>query len=199
MATEGTEKVGSRRKTSRKPATVETTPGNVEDNPMSGESTVNVESKADSPKADDVVEITPRPLQEDQSPNGGALQLRKDQPISMVWNRPVMPSKDIDVAESYSVAGVRPIASSDIQVYDTFLNNRPIISSSLKLFNMLPGDRPIFYHDVKYVDGAILPGERPIAISHPALMEAAVLPGGRPIAPNDIVDEDAPVLMGYLD
>lgn len=141
---------------------------------------------------DSVVKITARPAQSEE----GAIALT--QPTSMVWNRPVMPS-EIEVAETMSVAGVRPIAVSHLELAGSFLNGRPIEASALKVRDMLPGDRPIFGSEFKMVDGALLPGNRPILASSPELLAASVLPGNRPIASNEIIDPEPAVLMGYLD
>jgi len=141
---------------------------------------------------DSVVKITARPAQSEE----GAIAL--SQPSLMVWNRPVMPA-EIEVAETMSVAGVRPIAVSHLELAGSFLNGRPIEASALKVHDMLPGDRPIFDSDFKMVEGAILPGNRPIMASKPELLAASILPGNRPIASNEIIDPEPAVLMGYLD
>jgi hypothetical protein len=143
---------------------------------------------------DSVTKIDVRPAQSDGK--DGAIAL--SQPVSMIWNRPVMPS-EIEVAETMSVAGVRPIAASHLELAGSFLNGRPIEASALKVRNMLPGDRPIFDSGFKMMEGAILPGNRPILASSPELLSGSVLPGNRPIASNEIVDPEPPVLMGYLD
>lgn len=141
----------------------------------------------------DVVPIDPQPAQTDGKQ--GAIQLHE--PVLMVSNRPVMPS-DIEVAETITVAGVRPIAASHLHLAGSFLNGRPIESSALKVQATLPGDRPIFMSDFKEVEGgALLPGHRPIMASDPKLLHGSALPGGRPIASNEIDDPIA--LMGYLD
>jgi hypothetical protein len=141
---------------------------------------------------DGVVKITARPAQAEE----GAIAL--SEPVNMVWNRPVMPS-DIEVAETMSVAGVRPIAVSHLELAGSFLNGRPIESSGLKVRDMLPGDRPIFVSDFHMMEGAMLPGNRPIQASRPELMEASVLPGNRPIFSNEVIDPEPSTLMGYLD
>lgn len=143
---------------------------------------------------DSVTKIDVRPAQSDSK--DGAIAL--SQPVSMIWNRPVMPS-EIEVAETMSVAGIRPIAASHLELAGSFLNGRPIEASGLKVSDMLPGDRPIFISEFKMMEGAMLPGNRPILASSPELMEGSVLPGNRPIASNEIIDPEPPVLMGYLD
>lgn len=141
---------------------------------------------------DGVVKITARPAQSE----AGAIAL--SQPVNMVWNRPVMPS-DIEVSETMSVAGVRPIAVSHLELAGSFLNGRPIEASGLKVREMLPGDRPIFDSEFHMMEGAMLPGNRPIQASRPELMEASVLPGNRPIFSNEVIDPEPSALMGYLD
>jgi hypothetical protein len=144
---------------------------------------------------DNVVKITARPVQS-EGKQEGAIQLH--QPTAMIGDRPIMPS-DIEVADTITVAGVRPIAASEMNVFATYLNGRPISSSSLVVQEMLPGGRPIFVSDFEMVDGGMLPGGRPIMASNPALLQGSLLPGGRPIASNDIIDPEPSTLMGYLD
>jgi len=166
---------------------------------MPGDAAVTAEgsevSKGETMATDNVVQITARPIQTEPSKKEAALQLHQ-QPTSMIWNRPVMPS-DIQVADTITVAGVRPIATSDLQVYDSYLNGRPISASSLTVSEMLPGGRPIFVSDFHMVESEMLPGGRPIMVSDPSLMHASLLPGGRPIASNEI--DDPITLMGFLD
>lgn len=94
---------------------------------------------------------------------------------------------------SYAVAGLRPVASSDLQIYATLANNRPILVSPLRVVSYA-GNRPIFASEL--VVRSDLAG-RPIVMSNPALMQASNLPGGRPIASNEIDDGEG--LMGYID
>ncbi|MDX2239557.1 MAG: hypothetical protein NW224_02630 [Leptolyngbyaceae cyanobacterium bins.302] len=140
---------------------------------------------------DNVTKIDVRPSQSEE----GAIAL--SQPVSMIWNRPVMPS-EIEVAETMSVAGVRPIAASHLELAGSFLNGRPIEASHLKVHEML-GNSPIFESEFKMVEGAMLPGNRPILASSPELLAGSMLPGNRPIASNETVDPEPAVLMGYLD
>lgn len=143
-------------------------------------------------QSDEVVAINPQPVQED------AAIVSSQKPVSMVWDRPVMPS-EIQVTGTIMSAGERPIATSSMEVFGTFFNGRPIASSSLRLADMLPGDRPIFFSDVQMLAGdAGLPGNRPIMISPPGMLAAALLPGNRPIFSNQ-VDPEPDALMGYLD
>jgi hypothetical protein len=104
----------------------------------------------------------------------------------------------IEIAETYSEAGIRPIAVSHLEVFGTILNGRPIAASHLHVMDSsLPGQRPIFASDMVFRDELTLPGGRPIIASDPHLMEASLLPGGRPIASNEI--DDSETLMGFLD
>jgi hypothetical protein len=103
---------------------------------------------------------------------------------------------EIEVVESYSEAGVRPIAASHMEVYGTILNNRPIMASHLQVVEYA-GSRPIFASEMVICDDLTLPGGRPIMASDPRLMEASLITGGRPIASNDTVDGE--LMMGYLD
>lgn len=165
---------------------------------MSGESTA-VENGLEAPKettmsTENVVKISARPVQAEGPLN--AIQLR--QPVAMVMDRPVMPS-EIEVTETITAAGVRPIAASHLQLAGSFLNGRPIEATGLVVREMLPGSRPVFASEFKAVEGLTLLNNRPIMTSDPMLMSSSMLPGGRPIASNDIVDPDPATLMGYLD
>lgn len=190
---ENTTNQKSRSSRAAKTDTVEATPDNVEQN-------IKVDnSKTDGKEAmstDNVVQVTPRPAQNDANQKQTAIELH--QPTSMVWNRPVMPS-DIEIAETISEAGIRPIAVSHLALAGSFLNGRPIEASSLTVREMLPGDRPVFSSEFKMVEGTMLPGNRPIMASNPDLLEGAMILGNRPIASNEIVDPEPAVLMGYLD
>jgi hypothetical protein len=105
----------------------------------------------------------------------------------------------IEVAETISQAGIRPIAVSHLEIYGTILNNRPIEASNLTVLdtNSIPGHRPIFASELHVLDTMSLPGHRPIVASDPQLLEASTLPGGRPIASNEL--DDSATLMGFLD
>lgn len=128
------------------------------------------------------------------APKEGAIQVSSP----VLGDRPVG-SGAIEVAESFTSAGLRPIATSKLDVYGTILNNRPIMASHLKVLdtNALADHRPIFASDLIVRDDLTLPGGRPILASDPELLNAPLLPGGRPIASNEI--DDAETLMGYLD
>jgi hypothetical protein len=152
-------------------------------------------NNGDAMSTDTSVKTTSKPVEgELEDAKSGAIQLR--QADSALSNRPVMDS-GLQVLETISVAGLRPIAASNLQVYGTLLGNRPISASSLKVYTELPGHRPVFYSDVQYVHDQVLPGNRPIMVSDPKLLTGSMLPGNRPIAPNEI--DDAPTLMGYID
>ncbi|MBD2021883.1 hypothetical protein H6F43_17010, partial [Leptolyngbya sp. FACHB-36] len=143
--------------------------------------------------SDNVVQITARPVQSDAPQKGHGLQLHR--PVAMISNRPVMPD-ELEVVETITVAGVRPIAASHLQLFDSFLNGRPISASNLRVQEMLPGNRPIFASDFHSVESLALVGNRPVMASSPELMEGSTLPGGRPIASNDNVDPEPDALMG---
>lgn len=123
----------------------------------------------------------------------GALQLQ-----TAGSSRPVSPGA-IEVADTMMVSGLRPIASSHMEIYGTILNNRPVMASSLRVVDTdtLPGHRPIFASNLRILDELELAGGRPVIASDPHLLEASLLPGGRPIASNEI--DDGELLMGYLD
>lgn len=105
-------------------------------------------------------------------------------------------SGELEVAESYSEAGVRPIEVSHLEVYGMILNNRPVSASHLQVVEYV-GSRPIFASELVICDDLTLPGGRPIVASDPRLMDANLITGGRPIASNDIGDGE--LMMGYLD
>lgn len=118
-------------------------------------------------------------------------------PSGSIWNRPIGPGQ-IEVLENISVAGVRPIAASHMEVYGTILNDRPIMASHIQVSDTtIPGGRPIFTSDIVVCEDLMLPGGRPVFASDVRLMDAPLLPGGRPIADNDT--EDSEMMMGYLD
>lgn len=138
-------------------------------------------------------QVATLPAKEDSKE--GAIQVS---PSGSVWSRPIT-SSEIEVVESYSAAGLRPIAASHLKVYGTILNNRPIMASDIRVTSVgaLADHRPIFASDLVVRDDLTLPGGRPIAASDPKLLEATLLPGGRPVASNEI--DDSETLMGYID
>lgn len=103
---------------------------------------------------------------------------------------------ELEVAESYSEAGIRPIEASHLEVYGTIMNNRPVEVSHLQVIEYI-GNRPIFASELVVCDDLTLPGGRPIVASDPHLMNSHQITGGRPIASNDL--GDGSTLMGYLD
>ncbi|MEP0930650.1 hypothetical protein NDI52_23165 [Leptolyngbya sp. PL-A3] len=150
-------------------------------------------TKAPSPTPEETVTKT-------EAKETSALAVAKNaemQPSGSIWNRPVGPGQ-IEVAESISVAGVRPIAASHMEIFGTILNDRPIQASHIQVADTtIPGGRPIFTSEIVIRDDLTLPGGRPIFASDARLMDAPLLPGGRPIADNEL--EDGELLMGYID
>lgn len=107
-------------------------------------------------------------------------------------------ASEIEVAETFTSAGLRPIAASHMEIFGTILNNRPIMASHLQVLDYsIPGHRPIFTSDIVVRDDLTLPGGRPIVASDPKLLEASLIMGARPIASNEI--DDSEVLMGFID
>ncbi|NJO79896.1 MAG: hypothetical protein HC827_16195 [Cyanobacteria bacterium RM1_2_2] len=106
--------------------------------------------------------------------------------------------EEIEIAETFTSAGLRPIGASHMEIFGTILNNRPIMASHLHVMEYsLPGHRPIFASDLVVCDDLTLPGGRPIMASDPHLLEASMIMGGRPIASNQI--DDSETLMGFID
>lgn len=108
---------------------------------------------------------------------------------------PKEPKGEIEVS-SFSVAGLRPIAPSNLEIAATILHDRPIMVSHLRVVNHV-GSRPIFASDIVVREDLNLAGGRPIVASDPKLLQASLLPGGRPIASNEI--DDSSTLMGFID
>lgn len=107
-------------------------------------------------------------------------------------------SEEIEIAESFTSAGLRPIGASHLEIIGTILKNRPIMASHLRVMEYsIPGHRPVFASEMIVRDDLTLPGGRPIMASDPHLLEASMIMGGRPIASNDT--EDGEVMMGFLD
>ncbi|MBH8566506.1 hypothetical protein I8748_30875 [Nostoc sp. CENA67] len=113
-------------------------------------------------------------------------------------------STDAPVQESSGtlvIAGVRPIASSDLQVAETvsIAGVRPITASNLQVVETINvmGIRPIAANNFKVVDSINLSGIRPIASSSLVIAESYSVMGNRPVASN-IIDDSAN-LMGFLD
>jgi hypothetical protein len=117
-------------------------------------------------------------------------------PSLSIWDRPIM-ADQFEVVGTLQMAGVRPVAASELTVFSTYLNGRPIEATRLKLYDELPGSSPIFFSDFHAVEGLDLPGGRPVMASAAGLMAATKLTGDRPIFSNDI--DDAYELMGFID
>jgi hypothetical protein len=131
------------------------------------------------------------------SPKAGKLELAtKPEPAAAETGLAVHASGELEVAESYSEAGVRPIEVSHLEVYSMIFNNRPVSASQLQVVEYV-GSRPVFASEIVICDDLTLPGGRPIVASDARLMEASLITGGRPIASNEMGEGDA--LMGYLD
>jgi hypothetical protein len=153
---------------------------------------------APAPKPLDLPKPTPPNQPQEKTmtkPKAASKALVVQEPGLSVMGRPIMPS-EIEVVETISLSGGRPIEASNMDLYGSFLNGRPIESTHLTIEAMLPGDRPVFGSEVEMLD-EILPGGRPIMVSPASLMQATSLPGGRPIASNQI--DDPANLMGFLD
>jgi hypothetical protein len=112
--------------------------------------------------------------------------------------------KDLPVQDTQGkmvVAGVRPIASSDLQVAETvsIAGIRPIGISSLQIVDTINvmGIRPIGANTIKVVDNINLSGNRPIASSALVVSQTYSVMGNRPVASNEI--DDSENLMGFLD
>lgn len=149
-----------------------------------------VESTTDSPAA---TENTMAEQEKQKSSNGDAKV-----EITALSVKPTTDDASNGVAGMISVSGDRPIATSNLPIYGTILNNRPIMASNIKVLDTTPvGGRPIFASDLIIREDISLPGGRPVFASDPHLLQASLLPGGRPIASNDI--DDAEALMGFID
>jgi hypothetical protein len=150
------------------------------------ENTANGDTKAGK------MELAQKP-EAKSTPAKTEIQLSK---AGRITDRPVAPD-DMEIAETYSEAGIRPIGVSHLEVFGTILNGRPIAASHLQVLDYAPGQRPVFANEVTYREDLTLPGGRPVVTSDPSLMETSLLPGGRPIASNAI--DDSENLMGFLD
>jgi len=194
----------SRRRTrSSKPAAKEESVADDNAKTTSAEATSN--GSTTGPSEDTVTEVPPSTGEENvtktDAKGPSALAVAKEganiQPSGSIWNRPVGPAQ-IEVMESISVAGVRPIAASHMEIFGTILNDRPIMASQIQVADTtIPGGRPIFTSEIVVRDDLTLPGGRPIFASDIRLMDAPLLPGNRPIADNEL--EDSELLMGYID
>ncbi|MCC5636800.1 hypothetical protein LC593_13185 [Nostoc sp. CHAB 5844] len=106
-----------------------------------------------------------------------------------------------DQPGTLAIAGIRPIASSDLQVAETvsIAGIRPISASNLEVVETINvmGIRPITANTIKVVDNINLSGMRPIASSALVISSSYSVMGNRPVASN-IVD-DSEILMGFID
>ncbi|WP_066423744.1 hypothetical protein [Anabaena sp. 4-3] len=106
-----------------------------------------------------------------------------------------------EVVGTLAVAGVRPIAGSDLHVAETMsvAGLRPIGTSSLQVVETMNvmGIRPIAANTIQVVDSINLSGIRPIASSSLVISSNYSIMGNRPVASNIIDDSDS--LMGFID
>jgi hypothetical protein len=151
-------------------------------------------SKEETMNSENVAPIADESTPAQEKSNEGGLQLRPSD--LMAAHHPMLPG-DVEIVDTISEAGIRPIGASHLALAGSYSNGRPISASPLRVVEMLPGGRPIFADDFTIVETGMLPGGRPIMASNPHLLESSYLPGGRPIASNDT---DLPeTLMGFLD
>lgn len=132
---------------------------------------------------------------ETTSGSGHAIELKSSRALA---GRPIS-SDGVEIVDTMSFSGIRPIGASHLDVYDTLMGGRPIEANHLSVVDTdsLPGHRPVFANELTVVDVDTLPGHRPVAASPGELMEGSTLPNNRPIARNDIFDPTG--MMGYLD
>jgi len=106
-----------------------------------------------------------------------------------------------DKPGTLAIAGVRPIAGSDLQVAETvsIAGIRPISASNLEVVETINvmGIRPIAANTIKVVDSINLSGLRPIASSSLVVSSSYSVMGNRPVASNII--DDSEILMGFID
>jgi hypothetical protein len=99
------------------------------------------------------------------------------------------------------IAGVRPIAGSDLQVAETLsvAGIRPISASNLEVVETINimGIRPIGANTINIVDSINLSGIRPISSSALVISDSYSVMGNRPVASNFTDDSD--LLMGFID
>ncbi|MBE9007264.1 hypothetical protein IQ259_19880 [Fortiea sp. LEGE XX443] len=113
-------------------------------------------------------------------------------------------AQDTDKSEkpgTLAVAGVRPIAGSDLQVAETvsIAGLRPISASNLEIVGTIDvmGIRPIGANTIQVFDSINLSGMRPIASSGLVISSSYSVMGNRPVASNII--DDSEILMGFID
>ncbi|MFN6568825.1 hypothetical protein A6770_15020 [Nostoc minutum NIES-26] len=116
----------------------------------------------------------------------------------------IEPNTDLPAPESSGtlvIAGVRPIASSDLEVAETvsIAGVRPIGISHLQVVETIneAGIRPISANTFQIVDSISSSGIRPISSSSLVVSESYSVFGNRPVASNNI--DDSANLMGFLD
>jgi hypothetical protein len=106
-----------------------------------------------------------------------------------------------EVVGTLAVAGVRPIAGSDLEVSQTvsIAGLRPIGISHLQVVDTMNvmGIRPIGANTIHVVDSINLSGIRPIASSALVVSSSYSVMGNRPVASNTTDDSDS--LMGFID
>jgi hypothetical protein len=138
---------------------------------LKGENTVEVENNQGNSLNKDKVEQGKDQPVQNETP--GTLTIAGVRPIA---------SSDLQVAETVSIAGVRPISTGDLQVVETY--------------NVM-GIRPIAANTIQVVDSINLSGVRPIATSSLVISESYSVMGNRPVASNVIDDSNS--LMGFID
>lgn len=124
-------------------------------------------------KAEKTAQVITLPVQE--SPQSSAIaETQSDQPFSLPGN--------VEISDTINLAGIRPIASSDLQVADTV---------------KMAGIRPIASSDFQLASTVNLVGMRPIGLSNLQFSSTVNFSGIRPIASNN--SDDIATLIGYLD
>ncbi|MFN6535165.1 MAG: hypothetical protein RM021_002165 [Nostoc sp. EkiNYC01] len=126
--------------------------------------------------------------QQDQSLNGNQVESVSEASapetrgtLTIAGVRPIG-SSDLEVAEKLSIAGVRPVSISKLEVVETY--------------NSM-GIRPIGANTFQVVESINLSGIRPVSSSSLVVAESYSVFGNRPIASNEI--DDSANLMGFLD
>jgi hypothetical protein len=109
------------------------------------------------------------------------VESEKQNTIVVAAERPIT-SGGLQIAETFSSAGIRPISASNIQVVETI--------------NIM-GIRPIGANTIDVVGTMNLSGIRPISSSHLVISESYSVMGNRPVASNEI--DDSENMMGFLD
>ncbi|MBE9208634.1 hypothetical protein IQ244_19245 [Nostoc sp. LEGE 06077] len=106
-----------------------------------------------------------------------------------------------ETSGTLAIAGIRPIASSDLQVAETvsIAGLRPISVSTLEIVGTIDvmGIRPIGANHIQVFDSINLSGIRPIASSALVISHSYSVMGDRPVASNII--DNSEILMGFID